>query len=135
MAVRKTRPSDGMRRAYQHLVSTFSGAPLTLPQTAVLGSLLHHGPLNQTQLVAACGVDRSTLGEMLKRLATMGAVVALRTEADKRAILVSLTPKGRAMLLKAQSVLSLAEASLMQMVPAADRTAFMRALTAIAEAQ
>lgn len=132
--MKKVRTSDGLRRAYQKLCVAFSDAPLTLPQTAVLGCLFHKGPMNQTKMVAASGIDRSTLAEMLRRLATMGAVVAMQMEADKRANMVSITTRGRALFIKAEGALYEAEAGIMRLVPAPDRAAFQRALTALAEA-
>ncbi len=126
--------SDDMRRAYQRLAANFAGGALTLPQTAVLRALLGGGPMNQTRLVEASGIDRSTLGEMLRRLASAGHVVAARAEGDKRANLVLLTPGGRTTLWKAEKALAAAEADLVAAIPAADRKPFLRALRALAEA-
>lgn len=134
--MKKVRPSEGIRRAYQRLAATFADGKvaLTLPQTALLRTLLEQGPLFQRQIKDFCGLDRSTLSDVLKRLATAGMVVAVRRETDQRAVMVSLTPAGRAALLKAETVLADAEAAMMKMVPSADRAAFLRSLRAIAEA-
>lgn len=91
------------------------------------------GVINQTSLVAATGIDRSTLGEMLKRMASQGYVAAVRLESDNRNNLISITPAGRKALLKSETALADAEASMMRMVPSADRTAFLRCLRAIVE--
>lgn len=132
----KIRPSESLRRAYQGLNSSLSESktPLSMPQASVLRALLQQGPLNQTMLVAASGVDRSTLSDMLVRLAGLGHIVAARRPEDKRASLVLLTPGGRAALLKAESALGTAEAAMMRKVPSADRAAFLRGLRALAGA-
>lgn len=127
------RPSDAIRRAYQRLTADFNKAPLTLPQTSVLRALMDRGIVNQTSLVAATGIDRSTLGEMLKRMASQGLVAAVRLESDNRNNLISLTPAGRKALLKSETALADAESSMMRMVPHADRQAFLRCLRAIVE--
>jgi DNA-binding MarR family transcriptional regulator len=129
-----TRPSEGMRRSYQRLTAAFSGAPLTLPQTALLRALHVLGPSNQTALVDATGIDRSTLSEMIRRLVLLEAVSAVRSDEDAREKRVAVTAKGRSLLKKAENLLFLAEADMMRLVPERDREVFTRALRAIAEA-
>lgn len=128
--MKSIRPSEGVRRAYQRLAASFDG-PVTLPQAAILRSLLV-GARTQTQIVSASGIDRSTVGEMLRRMHAQGLTTAKQSEEDKRANLVEITKVGRRALIKANHALFMAEAAMMQMVPSADRAAFLRALRAIA---
>jgi MarR family transcriptional regulator, temperature-dependent positive regulator of motility len=132
---RKTRPGDGIRKSYNLLAATFEAGEttLTLPKTAVLRALFHNGTLYQRQITTLTGIDRSTLSEILKRLATDGMVGNVRLETDKRAIMVTITPAGRKALKKADAALTRAEAILMSLIPPPDRAPFLRGLRAIAE--
>lgn len=91
------------------------------------------GPIFQRQIVEQTGIDRSTLSELLRRMATLGMVVNVRRMADLRSISVSITPRGRAALLKADDQLADAEASLMRTIKPEDRAPFLRAIQAITE--
>lgn len=134
MSKEKTRPSEGIRRAYQRLNASFDAA-LTLPQTEVLRALYQHGPLYQRQITVLSGIDRSTLSALLRRMATDMLVANVRLETDKRAVQVTITPGGRKAFLKCEKALSEAEVALLNLIPAADRQAFLRGLKAICEAE
>lgn len=106
---------------------------LTLPQAGMLRALVTNGPMKQIALRAAAGVDRSTASSMMKRLAAAGMLVNVRLESDKRALLVSITPAGRAALLKAEAALAAAELEVVKMVPRVKRPYFKDALQHIAD--
>lgn len=132
--MKKPRVSEGLRRAYQAISAEFSGdGRLSLPQITVLRCLMAAGPIFQRQIVEQTGIDRSTLSELLRRMATLGMVVNVRRMADLRSISVSITPRGRAALLKADDQLADAEASLMRTIKPEDRAPFLRAIQAITE--
>ena len=57
---------------------------------------------NQTQIVIATGIDRSTLGIMCRRLAAKGLITRRRSRQDSRAIVLQLTSEGEAVLKRAQ---------------------------------
>ncbi len=127
--------TDLIRRASQALNVAYMGRepPATLTQSLVLRGLAKSGPLNQVKLIEITGVNRSTLSEMLRRMAAAGLVTASRLEKDRRNIIVSITPRGRSVLLKVDRTLSEAEARIMALVPSDLRTLFRKALQAIAE--
>lgn len=133
--MRKERPSESIRRAYQHLGQAFNAAKvsLTLPQTSALRVLMQDGPQKQRSLCHLTGTDRATMSTLLARMATAGLVVAVREERDMRITMISITPTGREALLKADSALVLAEKRMMRLIRIADRPAFLRGLRAISE--
>jgi DNA-binding MarR family transcriptional regulator len=134
--MKKFRPSDAIRRAHQHLSAAFPDSGVTLPQTAVLRALdAANCALTQKAIIAATGIDRSTLSELVRRMETTRLVTLAPNPEDRRSVLVTLTPKGRSELLHdASDNLSEAETSMLKMVSAKDRAAFVRGLQAIAEA-
>ena len=127
--------TDLIRRASQALNVAYMARepPATLTQALVLRGLAKSGPLNQAKLIEITGVDRSTLSEMLRRMASAGLLTTSRLEKDRRNIIVSITPKGRSVLLKVDRTLSDAETRIMMLVPSDLRMLFRKALQAIAE--
>ncbi len=130
----KCRPSEGIRRAYQRLTAPFDST-LSMSKTEVLQVLYQHGTLYQRQITELTGIDRSTLSDLLKRMATDGLVANARLESDSRAVQVTITPAGRKAFLRVEKVLALSEDALLNLIPKADRAAFLRGLKAICEAE
>ena len=102
-----------LHRAFQAVESNASARlnaiDITLRQALVLMAIEELGEANQTALTKATGVDRSTMAEMLRRMARTGIIQRPRSKIDTRSRLVSLTPAGRAVAAEARAVLSLAE--------------------------
>ncbi|GAB3591680.1 hypothetical protein GCM10027446_10420 [Angustibacter peucedani] len=57
--------------------------------------MLERGPRTQRQLAAAAAVQAQTMSRVLERLERLGYVARVRSESDRRRVLVSLTPAGR----------------------------------------
>lgn len=113
-------------------VEEIGRAGLTARQFAVLDAINRHAGPSQTTLVAATGIDRSTLAEMIGRLIERDLIVRKRTENDARANAVRLTPKGLRALKSVTGAALRAEARLIAPVPSAKRTEFLKNLAAIA---
>jgi DNA-binding MarR family transcriptional regulator len=64
-------------------------------QELLLLQLREYDGCSQQDLVAALGLDHSTVTKMLQRLERSGMVARERSAADRRATLVRLTPEGR----------------------------------------
>lgn len=129
------RPSEALRRANRRLGAIFEPeAGLTVPQALVLNCLSDGRPQTQAHLVVATGIDRSTLSTMLESLRLDEWVTVRRSDADRRATVVTITPVGTKALKRGAEALLGAERCLMAMVPSRDRAAFLRGLRAIAEA-
>lgn len=105
---------------------------ITPRQFGALLTLHQRGPLTLTELARELKVDRSTLGEMMRRM-TVGKLVSRSENAeDLRSYRVAITPAGRKVLLSL--VVSAAELQdrLFAVVPPDDRRAFFQALKAFA---
>lgn len=70
---------------------------VTLAQYRVLVELAARGPLRAAELAAALSVDRSTGTRMCERLVRKGLVHRRRDSVDRRAVRLTLTPAGRAL--------------------------------------
>jgi DNA-binding MarR family transcriptional regulator len=80
------------------------------------------------------GIDRSTLAEMVRRMLDKGLITRERTEEDQRANAVAITAAGRKSLRAARTAADRAEKTLLEALPAAERTRFLKSLSAIADA-
>jgi len=131
-------PSHLIRRCqqfYGDLYARETGArDLTKQQFTVLCALENHEGASQTALVEMTGIDRSTLAEMVRRMLEKGLISRERTEEDQRANSVAITLAGRKALRVARAAADRAEKALLDVLPAAERTRFLRYLTAIASA-
>jgi MarR family transcriptional regulator, temperature-dependent positive regulator of motility len=68
---------------------------ITPRQFAVLSAVSKKEGGNQTDIVNATGIDRSTTAQVVERLAKRGWLQRQRTKDDARAYAVRLTPDGR----------------------------------------
>ena len=127
------RPFELIRRAGAVMTEAFAkeGPDFTLPQLCVLRALRDDGPRNQTELVAKCGIDRSTMAAMLANMKDKGMVSRVRDVDDQRALIVEITPAAKGMLRAHEAALHHAETEVLKLVDRADRPAFLRALEAI----
>src|SRR5262245_56568660 len=90
-------PVHLLHRAVQCVDDIFKGevSNLTPRQLAVLIAVAAKEGGNQTDLVNATGVDRSTMADLVKRLSRKGFLQRRRTAKDARAYAVKLTDQGR----------------------------------------
>ncbi len=140
MASYDLRKSPGhlLRRAQQYahdLHANAVGADGPTPrQFEVLHVVSKNKGISQTDLVAATGIDRSTLADMIARMLKKGLLSRSRDKDDARANNVSITPSGQRVLGSAMSGVSRAEAATLNVLPKAQQAAFMKALGAYADA-
>jgi DNA-binding MarR family transcriptional regulator len=140
MASYDLRKSPGhlLRRAQQYahdLYSQHVGPNGPTPrQFEVLHTVAQNEGLSQTDLVRATGIDRSTLADMIARMMSKGLLSRSRTKEDARANAVSITAAGRRMLSSAMSAVGKAEDGALNVLPKSQQSAFMRSLSAYAEA-
>lgn len=111
--------------------SAFGSGGLTQRQLAVLAASGLNDGATQTGLVAATGIDRSTLAEMVARMTAKGLLAREKSSTDSRANVVTLTAEGRAILDEAAPKLAKVDAALLSML-SARRAAFVDALIEIA---
>ncbi|BCW87375.1 Transcriptional regulator HosA [Alphaproteobacteria bacterium SO-S41] len=129
-------PVHLLRRCSQYAADLFDGetqgSDLTPRQLTVLIAVDAQDGASQTALVAATGIDRSTLADMVARMIQRDLIARRRTEADARANAVRLTPKGKRALTSALNALKKTEAKLLSALAASKRTEFLKALVLIA---
>jgi DNA-binding MarR family transcriptional regulator len=106
---------------------------LTPRQFAVLRAVSKTEDLSQTALVAATGIDRSTLADIVRRLVERGLLQRKRTREDARMYAVRITATGRSAMNAAQPAASLTEERVLGALPASQRNDFLKSLNRIVE--
>lgn len=104
------------------------GSVLTSPQYAVLASVYRAPAMDQVTIGKLASLDRSTLADVLDRLAARGLLVRVRDEADGRRNLVSLTNKGRKLVESLAPLVEEVDRELVECFHEAERDAFLHQL-------
>src|SRR6266851_3419721 len=99
---------------------------ITPRQFGVLLTLYQKGTLTLTELAGNIRVDRSTLGEMINRMAERSLVSKRSNGTDRRSAEVQLAPVGKAVLLEIVAGAAQLQTALLAPLAAEDRTHFMR---------
>lgn len=115
-------------------VAEMGESDLTPRQFAVLLSVSKQEGLSQTDLVAATGIDRSTLADIVRRMLKKGLLQRRRTREDARAYAVKLTEEGQRTLASSQPRVHRVDDRLLAVLPAANRERFLTDLSAIVDA-
>lgn len=83
-------------RLAKQITKTFEeAATQTTQQARVLAAIGSANMSDQTTLVAASGIDRSTMSDVLRRLERQGLIARTRKKTDARAYELRLTRLGR----------------------------------------
>ena len=127
----KSSPVHLLRRCGQYAADLFDAETRGSDLTVLIAIEADDGA-TQTALVAATGIDRSTLADMVARMIQRDLIVRKRTEADARANSVRLSPKGKRALASALNALKKTEAKLLAALPASRRAEFLKSLALIA---
>ena len=102
-----SRPGFLVRRANQILMGfaeqECAKIGLTPPQHVCLSALHRCDTLDQISLGKALGMDRATVGQMLRRLEARGLVRRTISTEDSRRKIVTLTPAGKKMVAPANA--------------------------------
>jgi DNA-binding MarR family transcriptional regulator len=93
--------NNAMNRVYQPLLEPLG---LTYPQYLVLLALWEEEGRGVGQIGGQIGLESNTLTPLLKRMEAAGLLSRRRSEEDERQVLVHLTPKGKALRRKADSI-------------------------------
>ncbi len=131
-----TELAEGLHRALSKLFSILrrgdpSGAAageLTLAQLSILVTLLDQGPIRMTDLAAHERVRTPTTTVAIRRLEKLGLVKRSRDPSDLRAVLVDITPRGRAVHGESRANRRASLAAMLSQLPAADLGTLMQAL-------
>ena len=131
-----TELAEGLHRALSKLFSILRrGDPsgvvagdLTLAQLSILITLLDQGPIRMTDLAAHERVRTPTTTVAIRRLEKIGLVKRSRDPSDLRAVLVDITPRGRAVHAESLANRHAALAAMLSQLPDPDLNTLMRAL-------
>ena len=98
---RLTELGQAFRRAYRSLRrlrgrdTHLLGGEISHAQFELLAELRDRGPLPAGELAQVAGLSAATVSQMLDHLADDGQVARVRSETDRRVVLIGLTPLGR----------------------------------------
>lgn len=117
----RAAPGHLIRRAQQRHQDIFAEevgpAGPTSRQFAVLLTIGQRAGLTQTELVAATGIDRSTIGDMLDRLTEKGLIERRPVSRDGRANALHATAAGRRLVRAALPGVARAQARILEGLP------------------
>jgi DNA-binding MarR family transcriptional regulator len=140
---RETAPDtvvDAVLRASRALVAVAARSlagvdhDVTLPQYRALVVLASRGPQSPGELALALGVHASTVTRMCDRLVAKGLVHRATSAADRRAVELRLTARGRRLVDSVTASRRDEIARIVARVPVAQRRAMVRALHSFGEA-
>lgn len=83
------------RRVYQYLDSLFSEYDITPEQWAIIKQLLQEEGISQKELSIAVRKDQNTTKAIVDKLTNKGYIYREGNPLDKRAFILTLTPKAR----------------------------------------
>jgi DNA-binding MarR family transcriptional regulator len=106
---------------------------ITPRQFGVLLTLYQQGTLTLTELARHIRVDRSTLGEMINRMAERSLISKRNNGSDRRSAEVLLAPAGKNALLKIVAGAAQLQNALLAPLAAEDRAHFLRCMRLVAE--
>jgi DNA-binding MarR family transcriptional regulator len=130
-------PGHLLRRCQQRAVEIFmneigTGARVTPRQFAILLTLARRPGITQTELVVETGIDRSTVGDMIDRLARRGLLRRRRSGRDQRANTLVILPAGLNLLRETMPAVERVQELILMPLPAGMRAEFMAALRLMA---
>jgi DNA-binding MarR family transcriptional regulator len=110
------------------------GVDLTARQFTVLLAVAKSEDPSQTDVVEITGIDRSTIAEMIRRMAKKGLLQRRRSRKDARAYVVRLTPAGQRVLKTTEPQALRAGTAVLASLSSEQRKTFLEALKVIAAA-
>ncbi|MDE2363610.1 MAG: winged helix-turn-helix transcriptional regulator [Hyphomicrobiales bacterium] len=120
---------------YDALYQEFTAqAEITPRQFGVLLALYQNGPLTLTALARAISADRSTLGEMIRRMSDRKLVLRTENDEDARSFTISIAAQGRKSLLAVVEGAARLQEEFLAPVPRAQRAEFIHNLQRVARA-
>src|ERR1700752_3360477 len=115
-------------RRGDHSAGASTAGELTLAQLSILVTLLDRGPIRMTDLAAHERVRTPTTTVAIRRLEKIGLVKRSRDPSDLRAVLVDITPRGRAVHGESLANRRAALAAMLSQLPESDLNTLLKAL-------
>jgi DNA-binding MarR family transcriptional regulator len=107
-------------------------ANLTPRQLAVLEAVAANNGLSQTDIMAATGIDRSSIAELVKHLIKHGCLQRRRSSRDARLYAVKLTPTGHKLIAVGAPAARAVQDELLARFSRSERQAFLTVLSTMA---
>jgi DNA-binding MarR family transcriptional regulator len=130
-------PGDLIRRLQQITVGIFMDETKKLDITAVqykaLRAIKKTPGIPKSYLADALALDRSTIGELVRRLESRGLVTRTTAQGDKRIKKLRLSPVGEALLAKAEPCVRRAKTRILAPLSKADKQLFLQMLVQLVE--
>ena len=123
-----------MRRMASSHAPEFLEIPITMPQAKVLYLLGASGELHMSELVHRLGVSLSTVSGLVERVVEAGLAVRHEDPADRRQVVVGLTPAGVEFIDHFRELNAREMRDLLQLLDDAELDSVRGALTALARA-
>lgn len=133
-----TQLAEGLHRTLSKLFSILrrgdpsagaaTAGELTLAQLSILVTLLDQGPIRMTDLAAHERVRTPTTTVAIRRLEKVGLVKRSRDPSDLRAVLVDITPRGRAVHGESLANRRASLAAMLSQLPTSDLNTLTQAL-------
>jgi DNA-binding MarR family transcriptional regulator len=124
-----TRPGFLIRRLHQIHIALFMDETekfnITPVQYSLLTALDEYGELDQNSLSHHIGLERTSVAEVLPRLAERELILRRQFEHDKRVKYVKLTPKGRSLVRKMRPAVQRAHDRTIEHLSEEERTLFI----------
>lgn len=131
-------PGHHIRRLQQIAVAIFlqetEGLNVTPVQYAALQTVADQPGVDQRTLARTIGFDTSTIGGVIDRLEARGLVQRNADPDDRRVRRLTLTAEGRALLAQVVPAMRRAQVRMLDPLPPAERTEFMRMLRTLVTA-
>ncbi len=119
------------QRADEIFAEELADANVTPRQYAVLVSVAQNADPSQADLVKKTGIDRSTMGDLVRSLVKKGLVQRQRSRRNPRAYAVRLTETGNEALKMAEPQALRADAAIVARLSREQRKSFIEALNII----
>jgi MarR family transcriptional regulator, organic hydroperoxide resistance regulator len=114
------------RQNQLNLARVLRGCALTVPTWRVLSTLVQKDGQTVGQIASMAVLDRSALGRLLEQMETDGLVERASPAADRRAVVIRLTPAGRSRFAGALPLVERHYRGLLRGLTPADFKALMR---------
>ena len=129
-AILYDKPGHLIRRLQQIAVAIFmteaKAFDITPVQYAALLAIDLHPGIDQTALVSIIAFDKSTIGDVLERLAAKGLVHRIQGKQDRRTKVLKITPAGRRLLRKIEPAVDAAQDLILSPLQPRERKQFVK---------
>ncbi len=134
---RERQPGFLIKRLHQIHSALFAeesvGLDITPPQYGVLSVIAAQPGLDQSAIAEEVGVDRATLASVVARLEAAGFVRRTISKTDRRQKLLTLTPRGRAILARMLEPVQRTQERVLEPLQAKEREQFLKLLNKLVD--